>query len=94
MTALDPQPDAVFRLRTESLSWRLLEDEVIALDLEQSVYLTANSSGALLWGARARGAARRELAGILVNAYELDPAQASADAEAFLADAAARDLLA
>ena len=84
----------LIRLRAEALPWRLLEGEVVALDLTQSVYLTANTSGALLWEALARGTTRSELAGILVEAYGLDADRAAEDVDAFLAEAAARHLLA
>lgn len=76
------------------MAWRALDGEVIALDLGESVYLSANSSGALLWEALARGATRGELEAVLTETYELDPGRAREDVEAFLADAEARGLLA
>ena len=94
MTARDHQPDEYFRLRAEGLPWRLLEGEVVALDLDRSVYLTANASGALLWKVLARGAKRSELTRMLVETYELEPELADEHVDAFLADAAERELLA
>jgi coenzyme PQQ synthesis protein D (PqqD) len=84
----------VFRLRPDALSWRVLEGEVIALDLDSSSYLTANESGALLWQALAEGATHARLADILVETYGLPRERAAADVDVFLADAAARGLLA
>jgi len=92
-TISDPS-DGVFRLREEGLSWRALDGEVIALDLGESVYLSANSSGALLWEALARGATRADLEAILLEAYGLDPGRARSDVDAFLADAESLGLLA
>jgi hypothetical protein len=86
--------ERVFRLRANALSWRELDGEVIAVDLDDSVYLTANQSGAILWSALAEGATRDELAGALVGAYGVARAQAEGDVDAFLADAQARGLLA
>ncbi|MGH3441984.1 MAG: PqqD family protein [Nitriliruptorales bacterium] len=85
--------DRELRLREDRLSWRALDDEVIALDLGESLYLSANASGALLWQALARGATRTELEAILVEAYEIEPDRARADVGAFLADAEERGLV-
>jgi hypothetical protein len=93
VTAGDHESDEVFRLREEALPWRPLEGEVLALDLDRSVYLAANESGALLWKALAQGAKRSELTQILVETYGLEPALAREDADAFLAEAAERELL-
>ena len=76
------------------MSWRALDGEVIALDLGESVYLSANSSGALLWEALARGVTRADLEAILLEAYGLDPGRARSDVDAFLADAESLGLLA
>lgn len=86
--------DPLLRLREDGLSWRALEGEVIALDLSESLYLSANASGALLWQALARGATRAELEATLVDAYAIAPERARADVDAFLADAEERGLLA
>lgn len=82
------------RLRDSSLEWREVEGEVVALDLQGSVYLRANSSGALLWHQLARGATEDELAERLVTRYGLPPDQARADVRAFVTDLASHSLLA
>ena len=48
------------RLRTEDLSWREIDDEVIAVDVETSTYLGANKTGTLLWRRLGDGGATRE----------------------------------
>jgi hypothetical protein len=84
----------VLRLRSQALSWRLVGGEMIALDLVDSRYLTANESGALLWEALAGGTTRAELVAALVGAYDLPHERAEADVDGFLAEAAQRGLLA
>ena len=49
------------RLRNDDLAWRTVDDEMIAIDVRDSTYLTANDSGALLWNALAAGTTREEL---------------------------------
>lgn len=81
------------RLRNDDLAWRTVDDEMIAIDVRDSTYLTANDSGALLWEALAAGATREALAGSLVAAYGIDAETAAADVERFLTDLRERGLL-
>jgi hypothetical protein len=86
---------ATLRLRTDDLSWREIDDEVIAVDVETSTYLAANKAGTLLWRRLSSGGAtRHELAGLLVETYGIEPERAAADVDAFLGDLAAQGLLA
>jgi hypothetical protein len=83
------------RLRTEDLSWREIDDEVIAVDVETSTYLAANKAGTLLWRRLGDGGAtRQELAALLVETYGIERERALADVETFLGDLASRGLLA
>ena len=84
---------AALRLRPDTLHWRRIDDEVIAIDIRASTYLSANGSGALLWEALAEGATREELAELLVYAFDIDRARAITDVESFLDDLTGRGLL-
>jgi hypothetical protein len=81
------------RLRENDLAWRTVDDEMIAIDVRDSTYLTANDSGALLWNALAAGTTEDELASSLVAAYGIDADTAAADVERFLTDLRERGLL-
>jgi hypothetical protein len=81
------------RLRENDLAWRTVDDEMIAIDVRDSTYLTANDSGALLWNALAAGTTEDELASSLVAAYGIDADTAAADVERFLNDLRERGLL-
>lgn len=85
-------PETV-RLRQGALEWRLVEGEVVVLDLERSEYLVVNRCGTTLWNLLAEGASRAEMADEIVERYGLAPARARADVETFLAALAARRLL-
>ena len=86
---------ATLRLRAEDLSWREIDDEVIAVDVETSTYLGANKAGTLLWRRLSEdGATRQELAELLVQTYGIELERASADVDAFLGELAAQGLLA
>jgi hypothetical protein len=88
------EDEVVYHLRTENLSWRLLDGEMIGLDLQRSEYLATNPSGALLWEALAEGATSAGLASLLMERYAIEPEQARDDVERFLADARERGLIA
>jgi len=81
------------RLRGDTLDWVEVEDEVIALDAERSVYLGTNSAATLLWKALVDGTTRDELVAALVAEYDIEPAAAVTDVDAFIAQLAAQGLL-
>lgn len=81
------------RLRTNELKWREIESEVVAVDVRTSTYLSANSSGAILWRRLVEGATREDLAAELVASFGIDVEQARADVEAFVGELAAQGLL-
>lgn len=81
------------RLRQNDLTWQVVGDDVVVLDLGGSVYLRVNGSGRVLWEALAAGAGEAELAGALVERFGIDAAQAGADVDAFLTDLRARGLV-
>ncbi len=83
--AASEQAGRHLRLRDSSLEWRQIEGEIVALDLQASVYLRANSWGAVSWDALAQGATEEELVERLSDRYRLARAKAVADVRAFVA---------
>lgn len=81
------------RLRRDRLTWIDTDEEIVALDEERSMYLSANPSAALLWRALVAGCTREQLVGALVDSFEVDPATAGSDVDAFLEDLGTRGLL-
>lgn len=81
------------KLRDDAIEWRMVEGEVVALDLRDSTYLSINPSGAVLWPLLVGGADRPALVERLFDHYGLDEDTASRDVDAFLAGLAERDLL-
>jgi hypothetical protein len=81
-------------LRKDDLHWREVDDEIVALEARGATYLAANSAGRLLWRMLARGATSDELAAALVDAYGIDAAAATADADRFVQQVREADLLA
>jgi hypothetical protein len=81
-------------LRQDRLQWRYAQgDEVVALDLSDSVYLAINQSGGRLWPALVSGATREELIATLVDAYKLTEEDAARDVDTFVASLDERELL-
>ena len=80
-------------LRTDDLTWREIDGEIVALEGRRSMYLSANGSGGMLWRMLARGATRDELAAALVAAYGIDAGAAAADTDRFLEQVRSAGLL-
>lgn len=86
--------DTRLQLRSDAVAWRVVDEEIVALDLARSVYLGVNASGAALWPALVAGATRPELEAILVGRFDITPDQAVADVGAFLDGLQEHDLIA
>jgi hypothetical protein len=81
------------RLNSAAVAWRTSGDEVLALDLNSSTYISANSSAMILWKMLADGTTRDDLIARLQSEYGIDAAQAAADVDAFVGDLESRGLL-
>lgn len=80
-------------LRADLVEWRLVDDEVIALDLRTSRYLGLNPTAALLWETIAAGTTETDLVDRVIEAFDVGRDQATADVRAFVGDLTSRDLL-
>jgi hypothetical protein len=83
----------ILRLRAHAVDWRELDGEVVALEYERSLYLTANPAGTLLWRQLATGATRSDLVGVLRSTYAVASDVAEHDVDVFVATARAHGLL-
>jgi hypothetical protein len=81
------------RLRSGELSWREIDGEVVAIDVQTSTYFSANSSGAILWQMLSEGATHDELVERLTARFEIDRERAETDVAAFVGALHARGLL-
>lgn len=81
------------RLRTDSLEWRQVDGEIVALDLRSSQYLQINRTGAALWPHLVDGASRDNLVRTLVEQYDADEDTAGRDVDAFIEMLRQRQLL-
>lgn len=78
------EDEAVLRLRTKSVSWREVDGEIIALDLDSSTYFTTNSTGTVLWNVLNDGATIDQLVEALQSHFDIDDDTAERDVRAFL----------
>jgi coenzyme PQQ synthesis protein D (PqqD) len=85
--------DKTLHLREDAVAWRLVGDEVVALDVRRSTYLGLNRTGAVLWTALAKGATRRQLVALVLERFDVGPEEAARDIETLLTDLADRGLL-
>ena len=77
-------PAHALALREDAVDWRLVGDEVIAIERESSTYLAANATGSELWQRLAAGTTLRELVDLIVSRHGISTTRARADVERFL----------
>ena len=80
-------------LRDNDLSWREIDDEIVALDGQGAVYLSVRGAGALVWRLLADSTDRDRLVQAVSETYDVDSDQATRDVETFLAQLEDRELL-
>ena len=81
------------KIRRDAVDWRVVDGEIVVLDLRTSIYLGINRSGATLWPLLAEGATGGELEAHLVERFALSRSQAAEDVAAFLSMLRDVDLL-
>lgn len=81
------------KLRTEGISWREIDGEMVVLDLQTSTYLSANRVGTILLNLLTEERSADELAAALVEEFGIDRPTALTDTQAFLDDLDDRGLL-
>jgi Coenzyme PQQ synthesis protein D (PqqD) len=81
------------KLRPDGVHWREIDQEVVAVDVESSTYLSTNGSGAVLWMELVKGTTRDALVERLAQAYLLDAGRASKDVDSFLSELRGQGLL-
>jgi hypothetical protein len=85
--------DVTLRLRPDTLPWREIEGEFVALDQDAATYLAGNPTATLLWRALSEGTTRAQLIEAMTEKYDVDEARAGADVDAFLQELRSRNLL-
>jgi hypothetical protein len=72
------------KLRSEGLTWQEIDGELVILDLNNSVYLTTNTAGAVLAKLLTDERTLGELSDALVDRFKIEDDVARRDAEAFV----------
>lgn len=90
---MDQPATRQLRLRSDLVEWRLVDGEVIALDLRTSRYLGLNPTAALVWQTVASGSTEPDLVDQVVAKFEVAREEAATDVAAFIADLESRGLL-
>jgi hypothetical protein len=83
----------MLKLRADAVASRVVDGELVGLDLRSSTYFAVNTSGVDLWASLVDGATREHLVGELGDRFALAPAQAATDVDAFLDALRAQNLL-
>lgn len=72
------------RLRTDGVTWREIDGEMVILDLATSTYLTTNRSGTVLVRELTQDRSEDELVAMLVDEFDISAELARADVREFI----------
>lgn len=81
------------KLRTDDLTWQEIDGELVILDLQGSVYLTTNATGAFLTKLLTEERSATELTDALMAEYQIDRSTAEQDVQTFVAQLTEQNLL-
>jgi hypothetical protein len=81
------------KLRSEGVTWREIDGEMVILDLSSSTYLKTNAAGSTLMRLLAEDRSVDDLVDGLVETFGISAEQATGDVEAFIRMLQDRDLL-
>jgi Coenzyme PQQ synthesis protein D (PqqD) len=85
--------DSTYRMR-DSVTWREVDGEVVALHLDDSVYFAITGVGTLVWPLLSAGASRRRLLDEVMTAHpDVGDEQAGSDLDDFLTSCMADNLI-
>ncbi len=80
-------------LRKSALTWTVVGDELVVLDLDGAIYLSLNDSARLLWEQLSSSCDEDEMIAALANEFGIDHTAARRDVTAFLDELRHRQLL-
>lgn len=74
----------MFHIDKENISWRLVEGEMIILNVETGDYFTLEGTGALIWEGIAQGKTEAQIVSHLISTYAVNETVARADVSDFI----------
>lgn len=81
------------RVRSDDVTWQLIDDDLVVLDLASSTYLRVVGAGAQLWPLVVEGRDDTELVTCLVETFGIEQAVAATDVREFLDALVSHDLV-
>lgn len=79
--------------RNKEILWRLIEDKVILLDMDEARTIMLNDVGSHIWIAIETQKTQDELISQVTEAFDIDEETARKDVHSFLNDMIKRDLI-
>jgi len=79
--------------RNNEILWKLIEDKVVLLDMDEGRAITLNEVGSHIWTSLEKEKTNDELVQDVTSAFDIDEKTARKDTTAFLDDMLKRDLI-
>lgn len=79
--------------RNNAILWKLIEDKVVLLDMDEARAITLNDVGSHIWTALENHKTRDEIAQDISSAFDIDEKTAKKDVYSFLDEMIKKDLI-
>ncbi len=79
--------------RNSDILWKLIEDKVVLLDMDEGRAITLNEVGSHIWTALEKHKTEEELLKDITSAFDIDEETVRKDVFSFLNDMIKRDLI-
>lgn len=79
--------------RNSEILWKLIEDKVVILDMDEGMAITLNDVGSNIWTALESHKTKEELLVNVTSAFDIDEETARKDISSFIDDMLKRDLI-
>ena len=80
-------------VRNDEILWRLVEDKVVILDMDEAIAIMLNDVGSHIWTALQTQKTKEELINQVIEAFDADKETVRKDVHSFLNDMIKRDLI-
>ncbi len=80
-------------MRNNDILWRLIEDKVVLLDMDEARAIMLNDVGSHIWMALEKQKTQEELVHEVTTAFDIDEDTAKKDTRSFLDEMIRKDLI-
>jgi len=78
--------DGYYKINSENITYRIIDNEAVVLNLETGQYYSLNETGTFIWKLLGKGINRDDLINRIAEEFEIDKRSAANDVKPLLKD--------